>query len=305
MHNLGRAFGSFAALAFSISILLLASPIQAADSEPIPIATGEADIALSGALASVNGVLIEQERFDAAFARIAAFSNAADANTLALDVLNSLIDEELILQFAAANDLAIDDEVVDDEIASLKGNMGAELWEDWLAENLYTAGEFWDVIHRHLTTLAVREHVTAHLHGEVLHVRARHILVARKSDAQLVIERLRTGERFGTLAAALSLDVSTRDYGGDLGWFISGELLERRLGEAAFSQALGDIGGPIATRLGYHVLQVIGRAERSIDADRLPYLTENVFKLWLEEQLKAADIRFNLEALDSLAEVSL
>ncbi|MCY3781356.1 MAG: hypothetical protein OXG78_13675 [Chloroflexi bacterium] len=37
-----------------------------------------------------------------------------------------------------------------------------------------------------------------------------------------------------------------------------------------------------------------------IEAGRLPYLAENVFNLWLEEQLGAADIRFNSEALDSL-----
>ena len=79
-----------------------------------------------------------------------------------------------------------------------------------------------------------------------------------------------------------------------------GELLDSRLGESAFSQALGEIRGPIATRLGYHVLQVVGRAQRRIEAGRLPYLKQSVFKLWLEEQLAAADIHFNLEALAAL-----
>ena len=300
MHSMRRVMGCFVAFTFCLEILLFAAPLQAADSAPILISSDSAEIAFGDALVLVNGVPIAREHFDTDFARVAAFSTAADPETLALDVLHRLIDEQLILQFAANNNLVVDDDAVDSEIASLKVNMGAGRWEGWLAENLYTADEFWDAIHKQFVKLAVREHVTAHLHRAVLHARARHILLTREAEAQQVIERLRAGEGFGALAAALSRDVSTRDYGGDLGWFIPGELLDPRLGAAAFSQALGEIGGPIATRLGYHVLQVLGRAERNIEAGRLPYLTENVFNLWLEEQLNAADIRFNLEALDSL-----
>lgn len=284
----------------ALSVLVNGSPLLAADSEPLALLEDETKVRYDDSLVLVNGARIERGRFEAAFARIASFSNAADPRILALDVLNGLIDDELILQFATENSLAADDHAVDTEIASLKASTGADRWDDWLVENLYTADEFWRAVHLHFTTLAVREQVTAHLHGRVLHARARHILTPRESEALVVIQRLRAGESFGVLAAELSLDVSTRDYGGDLGWFIRGELLDPRLGEAAFAQALGEISGPIATRLGYHVLQVIGRAERSIEAYRLPHLLENVFNLWLEEQLAAADIRINLEALESL-----
>ncbi len=301
MRHLRRGIGNIVGLALCLSLALLVLPLQAADSEPLAVETGEAENPLGDALVSVNGAQIERARFNAAFARLAAFSTAADPNTLALDVLNSLIGDELIQQFAIKNDLAAAaHEAVEDEIESLKDNMGADRWEEWLKENLYTADEFRDELRQHFVALAVREQVTAHLWEEVLHARARHILVAQESEAELVIGRLRAGESFAALAGALSLDVSTREYGGDLGWFIRGELLDRRLGEAAFSQGLGEIGGPIATRLGYHVLQVIGRAERGIEAGRLPHLIENTFNLWLEAQLEAADIRFDLEALDSL-----
>ncbi len=301
MRHLRLGFGGFAALAFCLSLMLLTPPLQAADSDPQAFETGEAENLLGDALVSVNGARIERARFNAAFARIAAFSTAADPKALALDVLNGLIDDELILQFAIENDLDAADEAVEDEIERLKDNMGADRWDEWLKKNLYSPEQFREELRQHLVTLAVREHVTAHLREGALHARARHILVAQESEAQLVIRRLRAGENFAALAAALSLDVSTREDGGDLGWFIRGELLDRRLGEAAFSQDLGDIGGPIATRLGYHVLQVIGRAERGIEAGRLPYLIETTFTLWLEAQLEAADIRFDLEALESLA----
>ena len=291
----------FVAIMLSILLILLvwsAIPIQAADSGP----AREMEIELGDALAGVNGVLIAREHFDAAFARVASFSTAADLGTLAVDVLNSLIEAELILQFAAANAIEIGDDEVDAEVASLKENLGDDRWGAWLAENLYTEDEFWQTIHMQFISSAVRDQATARLQGEVEHVRARHILVARESEAQRVLERLSAGESFAALAALLSRDISTRDYGGDLGWFVRGELLDPSLGEAAFSQALAEIGGPIATRLGYHVLQVIGMAERRIEAGRLPHITENIFSLWLVAQVEAAEIRLNLEALDALAE---
>ena len=303
MRHLRRSVGSLVGVLLCMS-LLLALPVQAADNELTAAATDESELELGDALASVNGALIERARFDAGFARLATFSRAADRSALALDVLNGLIEDELIRQYAIENDLDADMTMVDAEIERLQDGMGEKQWEAWLAENQYTADEFREELRQHLVTLAVREQVTAHLFGDVVHVRARHILVAQESAARNVLRRLRAGESFAALAAALSLDVSTREYGGDLGWFIRGELLDRRLGAAAFSQNLGAIGGPIATRLGYHILQVIGRAERGIEQGRLPHLIENTFNLWLEAQLELAEIRFNLDAIDTLPDAT-
>ncbi len=271
-------------------------PIQAADSAPAT----DLEIDLGDALASVNGVLIAREHFDASFARVASFSTAADPGTLAVDVLNSLIEAELVLQYAAANDIEVGDDEVNAEVESLKENLGDNRWEAWLRENLYTVDEFWRAIRLQFISGAVRAQVTAQLQGAVKHVRARHILVAREGEAQRLLDRLAAGESFAALAAQYSRDISTRDYGGDLGWFVRGELLDPSLGEAAFSQALGETGGPIATRLGYHILQVIGTAEREIEAGRLPHITENIFSLWLAAQVDAAEIRLNLEALEAI-----
>lgn len=274
------------------------APVQASDS------AAATEVDLGEALASVNGVLIEREPFDAEYRRVASFSTAADPGALAVDVLHYLIDAELILQFAAANALEVADETVEAEVASLQANLGARRWKRWLRDNLYTEAEFREAIRLQTVRSAVRAFVTAHLQEEVEHIRARHILVATESQADRVLRRLAAGESFALLAARLSLDVSTRDFGGDLGWFVRGELLDSSLGDAAFSQQLGEISGPIGTRLGYHILQVVGRAERKIEVGRLPNIAENIFQLWLEEQLKQADIRLNLEALDAIAAVS-
>lgn len=302
-HN-RRALARILGLTVTFLVLLQRAPVQAADSEPLPQTSDAPDTAHINTLVSVNGTMIGRERFNAAFERVSAFSSAADADALALDVLHRLIYDELILQFAVENQIAVAAEQIDAEIAKLINGMSAAAWEIWLADNQYTAGEFRDALKLHHITLAVRAHVTAHLHDEVAHVRARHILVAKRGEAQRAIERLRAGEGFGALAATLSLDASTRDFGGDLGWFIRGELLDARLNEAAFSQAVGEIGSPVATRLGYHVLQVIGRSQRFIEPARLPRLIEVVFDLWLANQFEAAHIHFNLNALDALVQTN-
>lgn len=271
--------------------------VRGADSAP----SAATEVELGEALASVNGVRIERELFDAEFQRIASFSTAADRGALAVDVLRYLIESELILQFAAANELVADDDEVNAEVASLTDNLGARRWRAWLAENRYTQAEYRAAVELQFVRKAVRAFVTSQLQDEAAHIRARHILVAREGEARRVLKRLAEGESFALLAAQLSLDASTKSFGGDLGWFVRGELLDPSLGEAAFSQHLGEIGGPIATRLGYHIIQVVGKAERPIEAGRLPNIAENIFQLWLEARITDADIRLNLEALDAIA----
>ena len=95
---------------------------------------------------------------------------------------------------------------------------------------------------------------------------------------------------FETLAQELSIDVTTKDRGGDLGWFTANELMDERLSDVAFGLEPGQIAGPIPTLIGYHVIQVIERAERPVEPERLPLLMENVFMSWLDGQFRAAII---------------
>ncbi len=282
-----------------VAVASLTAPILAADSGDASDATAEAPLELGDALALVNGAAIERAEFDRQLARTAAYSRAAHSDTFALDLLNRLIEQELIMQYAAAIGLDIEREV-EEEFRRLKAELTSAAWEIFLNENLFTEAEFRSALRLQFTTDAVRDHVTAYLDGQVEHVRARHILVSQQSEARAVLRRLAAGESFSALAAEFSLDVSTRDYGGDLGWFIRGELLDQNLSDAAFAQNVGEIGGPIATRLGYHILQVMAVARRSIEPGRRDFLVDNIFRLWLDAQIESAEIIFNLEGLKAL-----
>ena len=58
----------------------------------------------------------------------------------------------------------------------------------------------------------------------------------------------------------------------------------------AFGLEPGQIAGPIPTLIGYHIIQVIERAERPVEPERMPLLMENAFLNWLDGQYRAAII---------------
>lgn len=241
-------------------------------------------------IASINGVNISRSQFDRAFVRVAGNSTAADNNALAIQVLNTLIEQEVIAQAAEGLGVSVSEADVDAEISSLQQSLNNTTWEEWLASNQYSEAELREALLNSIITNRVRDNVIAQLGEAVEHVHARHILVATETEAQSVLDRLASGEDFVVIAKEVSLDVTTRDFGGDLGWFIREELLDVTLADTAFSIESGQITGPVVTRLGYHILQTLEKEQRTIEQERMPLLVENVFNRWLEEELLSANI---------------
>lgn len=89
-------------------------------------------------------------------------------------------------------------------------------------------------------------------------VRARHILVATREEAQEVARLLDEGEDFATLAAQVSEDPATRFEGGDLGYFTREGILPG-FAEVAFETRPGEVSEPFQTEFGWHVLTVVDR----------------------------------------------
>ena len=269
-----------------------ASPIEvnSQNTDQTDTADSETNTISDDVVATVNDVPITRQEFDRAFVRIAGNTSASDNNSLAIQVLNALIEQEVIAQSSDELGINVTDADIDAEIESLKQGLNGASWEDWLASNQYTEGELRSALHNSIVTNRVRDNVISQLGESVEHVHSRHILVATEAEAQSVLDRLAAGEDFGDLALELSLDVTTREVGGDLGWFIREELLDVTLAETAFSIEAGQITGPVITRLGYHILQTLEKQNRTIEPERMPLLVENVFNRWLEEQLLSADI---------------
>jgi peptidyl-prolyl cis-trans isomerase C len=88
-------------------------------------------------------------------------------------------------------------------------------------------------------------------------IRASHILVKDEKTAQDVETQLKKGGNFADLAKKYSTD-STKEKGGDLGWFDKGKMVPE-FDKAAFSLKDGETSGIIKTNFGYHIIKVTGK----------------------------------------------
>jgi parvulin-like peptidyl-prolyl isomerase len=235
-----------------------------------------------GLVARVNGEGITTEEFERALLRSQQQIAAASPEALQATVLDALIEQALIEQAAAQQEVVITDEQVEAEFEASKAIVPDETaWQQWLDQNMFTEDEFRESLHATLIAASMRDRVVQELPENMLQVHARHILVDSEAEAQQVLQRLQGGEDFGALAASLSLDVTTRDQGGDLGWFAEGELLEPALSLTAFILTSGQIGGPVPTRLGYHIVQTLESAERPMEPERRALLAQLQFENWV------------------------
>ena len=88
----------------------------------------------------------------------------------------------------------------------------------------------------------------------VKQVRASHILVDKQSDAERLIDKLKSGSRFEDLARKHSTCPSGKK-GGDLGYFGHNQMV-KEFESAAFKLGKGEISGPVKTQFGYHIIKV-------------------------------------------------
>ncbi|MFA7345608.1 MAG: peptidylprolyl isomerase [Terrimicrobiaceae bacterium] len=98
-------------------------------------------------------------------------------------------------------------------------------------------------------------------------VKASHILfTVNKDDSDEVVKqkeaaakkaaaRAKKGEDFNKLAKELSEEPGAKESGGDLGFFAKDRMVPE-FAEAAFTQKPGDIGAPVKTQFGWHIIKV-------------------------------------------------
>lgn len=76
-----------------------------------------------------------------------------------------------------------------------------------------------------------------------------------RARAEEALQRIKGGADFARVAAELSEDTTTRPRGGELGLVARGEVV-KPFEELAFGLKAGEVGGPVRTPFGYHVVKV-------------------------------------------------
>ena len=85
-------------------------------------------------------------------------------------------------------------------------------------------------------------------------VRASHLLVETREEAEKLREEIINGKEFADVAALVSKCPSGAQ-GGDLGYFSKGQMV-KPFEDACFSMEVGDLSEPIETQFGWHLIQL-------------------------------------------------
>ncbi len=108
-------------------------------------------------------------------------------------------------------------------------------------------------------------------------VKARHILfsvppeASKEAEAEIqdkaldILKRAQHGEDFSELAKKYSQDTSNASTGGDLGYFKKDQMV-KPFEELAFSLKKGEVGGPVRTQFGWHLVKVDDIKEEKVKA---------------------------------------
>jgi peptidyl-prolyl cis-trans isomerase C len=85
-------------------------------------------------------------------------------------------------------------------------------------------------------------------------VRARHILVQGEDEAKAILDQLKKGADFATLAKEKSKDPGAAE-GGDLGYFTKDQMVPE-FADVAFKMYPGQLSNPVKTQFGWHVIKL-------------------------------------------------
>lgn len=217
----------------------------------------------------------------------------ADMNAYRLTVLNSMIEQVLIEQAAAIQGVVVTDDQVEAEVqTNIQIAGGVDKWRAQIAADRMSEADYRAGLRSTLITQKMRDLVTASIGKTTEQVHARHILVADEATANDILTKLKGGADFAELAAQYSLDMTTKQTGGDLGWFARGDLLQKSVEDAAFSLDVNQISAPVKSDLGYHIIQTLEKVkDRPIDPDTRYKMSERVFEDWVGSLVKKAHIQ--------------
>lgn len=265
---------------------------------PAPTPTSDRPLA-----ARVNGqplYLVDYERQVARY-EAALLSSGVDLSTeegqarllqLRRDVLEGMIQQVLVEQAAAAEGITVSDEEVNAALDQLIEEVGGEAaFQAQLDLNGLTREEVFEEQRATMLYQKVFEWVTASVPETAEQVHARHILVDTREEAEQLLAQLQAGADFAELARTYSQDESTRETGGDLGWFPRGILLAPEVEEAAFSLQAGQFSAVVESPFGFHIVQVLERdPNRQLTPENLQVMKDRAFQEWLQSLWDGAQI---------------
>ncbi len=202
--------------------------------------------------------------------------------------------EEIVRRFADEFDITASEEEILEEIAIRLGITADDesfdvVFQQELARSGLSELEFRDMIAALVLQTKLVEMFEAELSPSAESVRYRQILVSTDETAQEIRDKIEAGEDFAALAAENSLDVETRDSGGEVGWVPRG-VLDASTEELVFALEPNEI-TTIPLPQGVVVIEMQEKAEdREVEETQRAPLARRAFDSWVQEKGETVDI---------------
>src|SRR6185437_7175182 len=238
-------------------------------------------------VATVNGTPISRDMFEYFVKSTANKPSAELTADQRNEALDNLIRGELVAQQAEKEGLQNSADVASELQLSHMEILEQAGAEHYLADKKPTDAEVQSEYDQQVATIPKTQY------------HARHILVKSQDEAQKIIAQLKRGAKFEDLAKKDSID-SSKDQGGDLGWF-SPTSMVKPFADAVATLKKGEIThAPVQTQYGWHVIQLLDTRETPVPPldqvkDRVSQLVEsNKFHAYEDQLMKTAQIQKNL-----------
>jgi peptidyl-prolyl cis-trans isomerase C len=237
--------------------------------------------------ALVNSEGIPDSDFQAELNRFKVSHPDMDADAASKTVLDEMVDTVLLAQGAAAEGYVLDDAGLEAKIQALRDQLGGdEALQAWMNTHQYTTDQFRYALRQSSAAAWMRDKITQAVSATGDEVHVRQILFTEEANAQSVLQEVRTGADFATLAE--QYDPITR---GDIGWFPRGYLTQAKVEEAAFALQPGEVSEVISSDIGFHLIQVIERdANHTLSPDAYLSAQKQAISQWLVKQRESSQI---------------
>lgn len=220
--------------------LIAACDQKATDSTPAATTTAAPVVQKADAIAVVNGKYIAKSTLETLEKEIAERSQGQSFPKEKL--VEELIQRELLIQDAVQKQLDKSPEVMTQLEDAKKAILTQADVKNFIKANPVTDAE-------------VKAEYDSKVGGaNGTEYKARHILVKTEAEAKKLIAELDKGADFAKLANKHSLDAKESQSGGDLGWFVSSQMV------APFSEAVVKLEkgkytkAPVQTQFGWHII---------------------------------------------------
>jgi foldase protein PrsA len=257
-----------------------------------------------GAVATVNGQPIGRDTFNTRLA----------SSPMGRTVLQQLVQETLIEQYAKNNNITVTDADIDARENQIKANFPSGSWDEMLKARGLSEADVRSALREQvildkalqkdvtITPAQIKDYFNKNRASfdKPEEVTARHILVPTLALANQVEAQVRANpQNFAALAKKYSTDPGTKDKGGELGAFRRGQMVPA-FDKYAFSAPIGQISPPIKSPFGYHIIQVESRTpgQKATLESATPQITDT-----LRQQQEAPLIQPFLQGLQQKATI--